>query len=197
MSLTHTHNVTHMTTESCHTCTCCNTLQHTATHCITLQFSATHRSASSMGHWDLISRTPSPRATTSFVRHKSKCSSKNSMRYVHCNTLQHTAPHTTKHCKHTAKHCHLLQHTLSPRATISYFRRKSRFPSKNSMSYTQRNTLQHMVARCNTHCNTHCNTLLPPERLPHLSDASQDVLRGFDKRCSVLQRVAVCRSVLQ
>ena len=116
-------------------------------------------------------------------------------------TLQHTATHCTTHYKTLQTHGETLPltttHSFPESDYFIFFRRKSRFPSKNSMSYTQRITLQHMVARCNTHCNTHCNTLLSPERLPHLSDASQDVLRGFDKRCSVLQRVAVCRSVLQ
>jgi len=180
-----------------HTCI----LQHTATLCNTLQHTATHRSASSTGHWGLTSRTPSPRATTSFARHKSKCSSKNSMRYVHCSTLHHTATHYTTHCKTLQTHCKTL-----PLTTTHSFPESDYFICQTQVTiffkeFDELYTAQHTATHGSTLQHTLQHTLqytLQHTPFPRAITAfvRRKSRRGFDKRCGVLQRVAVCRSVL-
>jgi len=94
---------------------------------------------------------------------------------THCNTLHpliynlHTTHSNTQ--QHTATHCNILQHTATHCNTLH--------PTESHY-----NTLQHTEPHCNTphHTATHCDTLC---------------IHSSTLYCSVLQRVAVCYSVLQ
>ena len=106
---------------------------------------------------------------------------------AHCGTLQHTAPYCST-LQHTTAYCNTLQH--------------------NATNY---NTLQHTAAPCNTlqHTATHCNTLdqitcsaVADSHKAHCISMFESICVEALKstytrvRCSVLQCVAVCCSVL-
>ena len=78
---------------------------------------------------------------------------------THCNTLQHTATHSTGAClQHTAAHCNTLQHTATHCNTLLC---NTRQHTATHCSTLQHTAMQHAAAHCNIlqRTATHCSTL--------------------------------------
>ena len=132
---------------------------------------------------------------------------------THCNTLQHTATHcntlqhTTTHCntlQHTATHCNTLQHTRTHCNTLQRTRLDMRPPLALKHTVAHCNTLQHTAPYYDAleHAATHCNASFPLwcplSRLFSTRGLFFNGVPTMNKFLySVLQYVAVCRSVLQ
>ena len=133
--------------------------QHNETHRNTLQHTATHTATHGKGLRGHAHRI------WSLDKHSRKSDT------LQCNTLHHSATHTTRlsathafrastNMLKSKTHCNTLQHTAThtrTHTTTHVFRASTNILK----SQTHCNTLQHTATHCNTlqHTATHCNTL--------------------------------------